>query len=67
MLWRTDLAPGTVVEGPAIIEEFGSTVPLHPGFTARIDDYLNIIVTRIDGGATHEQPQGTHPVPVRLA
>lgn len=46
VLWRPDLAPGTVVAGPAIIEEFGSTVPLHPGFTARIDDYLNIIVTR---------------------
>ena len=39
MLWRTDLAPGTAVEGPAILEEFGSTVPLHPGFTARIDDW----------------------------
>jgi N-methylhydantoinase A len=46
VLWRPDLTPGTVVEGPAIIEEFGSTVPLHPGFRARIDDYLNIIVTR---------------------
>ena len=46
LLWRTDLAAGTVVEGPAIIEEFGSTVPLHPGFTARIDDFANIIVTR---------------------
>ncbi|MFC6287483.1 hydantoinase/oxoprolinase family protein [Nocardioides sp. GCM10027113] len=46
VLWRPDLAPGTVVEGPAIIEEFGSTVPLHPGFSARIDQYLNIIVTR---------------------
>jgi N-methylhydantoinase A len=46
VLWRPDLAPGTVVPGPAIIEEFGSTVPLHPGFTARVDEYLNIIVTR---------------------
>jgi N-methylhydantoinase A len=46
VLWRPDLAPGTVVEGPAIIEEFGSTVPLHPGFTARVDELLNIIVTR---------------------
>jgi N-methylhydantoinase A len=44
--WRPDLAPGQVVTGPAVIEEFGSTVPLHPGFTARIDAYLNIIVTR---------------------
>ncbi|MCW2791151.1 MAG: hypothetical protein JWO76_249 [Nocardioides sp.] len=46
VLWRDDLVPGTVVTGPAIIEEFGSTVPLHPGFVARIDEYLNIIVTR---------------------
>jgi len=46
VLRRTDLGPGSTVQGPAIIEEFGSTVPLHPGFTARIDEYLNIIVTR---------------------
>ena len=36
------------VTGPAVIEEFGSTIPLHPGFTARVDDYLNVIVTRSD-------------------
>jgi N-methylhydantoinase A len=46
VLWRPDLPVGAVVEGPAIIEEFGSTVPLHPGFRARIDGYRNIIVTR---------------------
>jgi N-methylhydantoinase A len=44
--WRPDLAPGQRIQGPAIIEEFGSTVPLHPGFSARVDEYLNIIVTR---------------------
>jgi N-methylhydantoinase A len=44
--WRPDLAPGQSVTGPAIVEEFGSTVPLHPGFTARIDAYRNIIATR---------------------
>ena len=43
---RADLVPGAVVDGPAVVEEFGSTVPLHPGFTARVDEYLNIIVTR---------------------
>ena len=48
VLWRPDLAPGTTVTGPAIIEEFGSTVPLHPGFVARIDEFLNIIVTRVE-------------------
>ena len=44
--WRPDLCPGQVLHGPAIVEEFGATVPLHPGFTARVDAYLNIIVTR---------------------
>ena len=43
---RSELAPGVSVAGPVIIEEFGSTVPIHPGFTARVDEYLNIIVTR---------------------
>ncbi len=46
--WRPDLAPGQRVVGPAIVEEFGSTVPLHPGFSARVDAYRNIIVTRED-------------------
>jgi len=46
---RTELPPGSVVVGPVIIEEFGSTVPIHPGFTARVDEYLNIIVTRAEG------------------
>jgi len=50
VFWRTDLAPGQVVTGPAVIEEFGSTVPLHPGFSARVDALRNIIVTR-EGGA----------------
>ncbi len=34
------------MSGPAIIEEFGSTVPLHPGFDAEVDAFLNLIVTR---------------------
>ena len=48
VFWRPDLAPGSVLSGPAIIEEFGSTVPVHPGFGARVDAYRNIIVTRED-------------------
>ncbi|MEV5001807.1 hydantoinase/oxoprolinase family protein [Nocardioides sp. LML1-1-1.1] len=46
VFWRTDLPAGQVLTGPVIIEEFGSTVPIHPGFTARVDDFANIIVTR---------------------
>jgi N-methylhydantoinase A len=54
VLWRPDLPVGAVVDGPAIIEEFGSTVPLHPGFTARIDDYRNVIVTRSTAGKVEQ-------------
>jgi N-methylhydantoinase A len=48
IFWRGELAPGDAFDGPAIIEEFGSTVPIHPGFHARIDTYGNIIVTRTE-------------------
>ena len=44
--WRPDLAPGDQVDGPAIVEEFGSTVPLHPGFCGRVDPFGNLVVTR---------------------
>ncbi|HET7690603.1 MAG TPA: hydantoinase/oxoprolinase family protein, partial [Nocardioidaceae bacterium] len=47
IFWRPELAPGNVVQGPAIIEEFGSTVPLHPGFVAEVDAYLNLVVRRL--------------------
>ncbi len=43
---RLDLAPGDVVTGPAIIEEFGSTVPVHPGFAGTVDAYGNLLLTR---------------------
>ena len=43
--WRPDLLPGQRISGPAVIEEYGSTVPLHPGFTARVDAYLDLVVT----------------------
>ena len=45
---RSELGPGQVVAGPVIIEEFGSTVPVHPGFAVRVDEFLNLIVTRSD-------------------
>ncbi|MGZ4537859.1 MAG: hydantoinase/oxoprolinase family protein [Blastococcus sp.] len=43
---RPDLAPGDVVTGPAIIEEFGSTVPVHPGFAVTVDAYGNLLLTK---------------------
>jgi N-methylhydantoinase A len=44
--WRPDLAPGDTLHGPAVVEEFGSTVPLHPGFVARVDERGNVLVRR---------------------
>ncbi|HEX8082514.1 MAG TPA: hydantoinase/oxoprolinase family protein [Jatrophihabitans sp.] len=46
LYWRADLGPGDLLTGPAVIEEFGSTVPLHPGFSARVDDYANLLISR---------------------
>jgi N-methylhydantoinase A len=44
LYWRPDLAAGDVVTGPAVIEEYGATVPLHPGFTATVDRFGNLRV-----------------------
>ena len=44
--WRPDLRAGDELSGPVIIEEFGSTVPVHPGFTVRVDAYGNLVITR---------------------
>jgi N-methylhydantoinase A len=43
---RGDIPAGGHVRGPVVIEEFGSTVPIHPGFEVRVDEYLNLVVTR---------------------
>ncbi|QBI21928.1 hydantoinase/oxoprolinase family protein [Egibacter rhizosphaerae] len=43
---RTALRAGDIVPGPAVVEEFGSTVPLLPGFTARVDEHANLLVTK---------------------
>jgi N-methylhydantoinase A len=45
---RERLLAGDVIVGPAIVEEFGSTVPIHPGFTARVDGFANLVVTVAD-------------------
>jgi N-methylhydantoinase A len=48
--WRPDLPAGVVVDGPAVIEEYGSTVPLHRGFTATVDRLANLVITRLPEG-----------------
>ena len=40
---RAKLAPGSAIDGPAILENVDSTVVIDPGWRARIDDYGNCI------------------------
>ncbi|HSZ44461.1 MAG TPA: hypothetical protein VK823_03935, partial [Streptosporangiaceae bacterium] len=42
--WRPSLAAGDAIAGPAVIEEYGATVPVHPGFVARVDAFGNLLL-----------------------
>jgi N-methylhydantoinase A len=44
LYWRPTLAAGDEVAGPAIIEEYGATIPVHPGFAARVDGFGNLLL-----------------------
>ncbi|MEV8638857.1 hydantoinase/oxoprolinase family protein [Streptosporangium sp. NPDC051023] len=54
---RADLTPGATIPGPAVIEEYGSTLPVHPGFTVTVDGFGNLEVRRT--GAPGEGGEGT--------
>jgi N-methylhydantoinase A len=43
---RVQLLPGDVVAGPAIFEEPDSTTVCPPGYVAKVDVHLNLIITR---------------------
>ena len=43
---RARLRAGDEVRGPAVVEEYGSTLPLAPGFVGRVDGRSNIVVRR---------------------
>ncbi|GAA2886833.1 hydantoinase/oxoprolinase family protein [Streptosporangium fragile] len=43
---RAGLLAGARIAGPAVIEEYGSTLPVHPGFTATMDEFGNLEVRR---------------------
>ncbi len=45
---RDRLGAGDRLVGPAVVEEFSSTVPLHPGFTAVVDRFGNLVISRVD-------------------
>ncbi|MBV9131537.1 MAG: hypothetical protein JO318_02505, partial [Chloroflexi bacterium] len=44
--WRPSLRPGDTLEGPAIVEEFGSTTVVFPSQTARVDEFGNLLLER---------------------
>jgi N-methylhydantoinase A len=48
MVWRPDLGAGDEVVGPAVVEEYGSTLPVPPGVRAEVDR-LGALVVRRDG------------------
>ena len=39
--------PACVLTGPAIIEEIDSTTVIHPGYSAQVDRFGNLILNRI--------------------
>ncbi len=43
---RTELACDQHIEGPAIIEEYGSTTAMPPAWSLRVDRFRNLILTR---------------------
>lgn len=46
VIWRGDLGAGDTFSGPAIVEEFGSTIPVHPGFEVVVDDWANLVIRK---------------------
>ncbi len=46
VIWRGTLGAGDVFTGPAIVEEFGSTIPVHPGFVVQVDDWANLVIRK---------------------
>jgi N-methylhydantoinase A len=46
-LYERDKLPiGSMLEGPAIVEQFDSTIVVPTGWTARVDGYRNLILSR---------------------
>ena len=41
---------GDRVPGPAVVQEYGSTLPVHPGFACAVDRWGNLLLTGPPGG-----------------
>ncbi len=49
---RALLGAGDVVTGPAVVQEFGATVPVFPGHFATVDPLGNLVVRPVGGAQT---------------
>lgn len=47
---RMDLGPGSQLTGPAIVEQVDSTIVIHPGQSAKADDYGNLLISMAGAG-----------------
>lgn len=43
---RSQLPPEATIEGPAVVEQLDSTTLIPPGWTAQVDRFLNLILSR---------------------
>ena len=44
---RLDLAGGSTISGPALLEQADTTIYIDPGLEGRVDDYGNLIIERV--------------------
>ena len=55
---RAQLQPGDRLDGPAIVEEFGSTTVVYPGQRVEVDRFANMVLTRAGGPRRGRAPDG---------
>ena len=71
---RTALAQGATIEGPAIIEQLDTTIPIEPGVVAEVDGFGNLLIpvdqpgerttsTGADGATDPATDAATDPAP----
>jgi N-methylhydantoinase A len=51
VVWRPDLGAGDELAGPAVVEEYGSTLPVPPGVRVTVDRLGALVVRREPGEA----------------
>ena len=55
---RAALAPGATIEGPAIIEQLDTTIPIEPGVVAEVDGFGNLLIPVARNGEAADADAG---------